>query len=98
MTIKRIANNNRKDYAMIEQKMTNKQQIEEMRYWNEVLSPLVGAKIIGYQALPYREDVYPRIIVKTTSGKKFIIEAWRDEECNGAGVYEVFEEVKNEHA
>lgn len=49
--------------------------VEKVQQIVKQLEPLLGAKVIGVQALPYRGEIYPRLILKTPEGKILIVEA-----------------------
>jgi len=47
--------------------------------------------VISYDATVVRGDVYPSLVLKTRDGTLIRVEAWRDEECNGAGFLAVLD-------
>lgn len=56
------------------------------RYWREYLYPLVGATICaaGTRRSEIGEEV-AFLLVRTRAGQMVNVEAWRDDEGNGAG-------------
>ena len=57
----------------------------EVEYWDRILKPLIGAKVVFAQGCPEEDEVWPAIEVETTDGKCYQVVASRDSEGNGPG-------------